>query len=163
MGPLGTLLHGAEEQRWLPTFKPTSTSAVSTPLYFSLQKLSIWRNSFNSPRGSAQSSRAPESQAGEWGAGPHTEPHPVAETFGGRRVAQLSAALARNHTTVAQGVERDLRGHLTLQMESSRLVMPTPARITGSHLKRQLASDRVVPFQTHRLYCTDTAWGRARA
>lgn len=69
--------------------------------------------------------------------------------------------LARNHSTEAQRVERDLKGHLILQMEGSYPVMPTPARITGSCLKKcQLASVGVVSApQTRRLCCTDTAWG----
>lgn len=66
--------------------------------------------------------------------------------------------------TVAQRVKRNLKGHLLLQMEGSCPVMLTPARITGSHLKCQLASDCMVPWpQTCRLCYTDMAWGPALA
>lgn len=81
-----------------------------------------------------------------------------------RYVAWASAALARNHTAMAQRVERELRGRLILQMEGSHPVMAAPIRITGSHLKRQLASDHVVPWpHTHCVCHTDKMCGAALA
>lgn len=75
-------------------------------------------------------------------------------------MAQPSKALASNHKAMAQRVERDLKGHLILQMEGSCPVRPTPMRITGSHLKCQLASDSMVLWpQKHSLCCKDTAVG----
>ena len=81
-----------------------------------------------------------------------------------RYVAWASEALARNHTAMAQRVERDLKGGLIFQTEGSYPVLSAPIRITGSHLKRQLASDHVGPWpHTQCVRHTDKMCGAALA